>query len=259
MGQRGFAMWDGVGSLFVQDNSNAAEAPEPADAPDENPPPPAEQGEKGPFDESYEEVMEPEEKETQKPPKPKKNRHIVGIITLIVIIVFLVLWTAISPKVMAPVGRTYLESPTYANLGNFTGTRSIWAGTTTWGVSVSGSDSFHTGETAAFFVLITKVSETTGNFFFRGTAIVITNVSIYKADGTYMGGIAEKTSYPYGKQAVVHTTFPAVGTYDLYITAKFTVYEVMRIGYFPLESVNVVKVQLEPIEVSTEPGTIIPI
>lgn len=242
------------GILRVQDEPPVPEEPpEPAEEPSA-PPVEEEVGKEGVWKEDYDELIEPDKsEEEEKAPRPKRKSHWVGLVTLLVIIVVLVLWTVLSPKVLPPHGTIYVDSPTYANLGNFTGVRSIWAGTTTWGVSVSGSNDTVVGAVAEFQVLITKVNESTGNFFFRGTAIVISNVSLYKEDGTYLAGIWFKSDSGYGKVATVRYSFPAVGTYDLYVTAKFTVYEVMRIGYIPLEIVNVEKVPLEEIEVLPVP------
>ena len=227
--------------LSVQDGPPLPEElPEPAGEP---PAPPVEEevNKEGVWQEDYDELIETDKsEEEERAPAPKKKSHWVGLVTLVIIIVILVLWTVLSPKVLQPRGTTYVNSPTYANLGNFTGVRSIWAGTTTWGVSVSGSNDTVVGSVVEFQVLITKVNESTGNFFFRGTAIVISNVSLYKSDGTYLAGIWFKSDHGYGKIATVRYSFPAAGTHDLYITAKFTVYEVMRIDYIPLETVFVV-------------------
>ena len=255
MNPKGFAIWEDYGIISAQETP---EPPEPSPAPAGEPeaPPPEEEPNEGVWKEDYEEIIEPDKSEEVEK-VPKKKSHWLGIIAVVVIIAFLVIWTVLSPKVMGPVGRTYVDSNTYADLGNFTGVRSIWSGTTTWGVSVSGSSEIEAGAVAEYRVLITKVNESTGNFFFTGTSIVITNVSLYKSDGTYLANMVSKSSLGYGKEALVKYTYPAAGTYDLYITAKFTVYEVMRIGYFPLESVFVERVSLIPIEVSPE-GSIAP-
>lgn len=214
--------------------------PPPSDQPPD--PPPPETGEaKAPekasedaWKEDYEDVMEPE-----KPPKPKKNRHWGAIITAAVIVIILVAWTLVSPKMLPAEGMTYVDSPDYAKLGNFTGFRDIWIGNTTWGVSITGPETAAVGEKTEFKVLFTKVEERTSNFFFRGTAIDVTNVSLFNKSGQFLGAMKSKANVGFGVEAIVEVTFTHAGSLELYVTAKFTVYEDMRIGYFPVETVSV--------------------
>lgn len=210
-----------------------AEEPPPAPAAPEEPKPEAKPGEDV-WKEDYEEVMEPE-----KPQKPKKNRHWGAIITVMIIIVILVAWTLFSPKMIPVEGRTYVDSSTFANLGNFTGFRDIWTGNTTWGMSINGPESTAAGQQTEFKILFTKVAERTSNFFFRGNAVTLTNVSIFNASGEFLGKMTSHRNVGYGEEATVKVTFTEAKAYDLYVTAKFTVYEDMRIGFFPVESVTV--------------------
>ncbi len=212
----------------------AGEQPQPGVAPAAEPAqPPAKEGEDA-FKEPYEEVMEPE-----KPQKPRKNRHWGAIITVVIIIVILIVWTLLSPKMLPVEGMTYVDSETYASLGNFTGFRDIWTGNTTWGLSISGASGASVGQAVEFKVLFTKVAEKTGNFFFKGNAITLENVSIFNGSGEFLGKMTSHRSVGYGEEAVVPVTFAQAKSYELYVTAKFTVYEDMRIGFFPVESVNV--------------------
>ena len=86
---------------------------------------------------------------------------------------------------------------------------------------------------------LTKVYEKPGNWFFRGTTVTLNNVSLFGMDGSYIAGMSNWTNVGYGLMATIPVTFAANGTYDLYVYAKFTVYEVMRIGYIPLEAVQI--------------------
>lgn len=208
----------------------------------------------GAWKEDYEDVIEPSEEEAQAAEtatkeKPKKT-HWVGIMTVIVIIVLLLLWTLLSPKVMSTQGTTYLDSPRYANLGNFTGTRNIWTGDVSWGVSVSGTNNTTAETSINIEVLITKVSERPSNFFFRGLGISVTNCTLWDLNGTYIAKFSTVQDLGFGKMATITTKFPA-GEHDLYVSVKFTEYEVMRLGFIPLESVQVEKVYLSTIHIES--------
>jgi hypothetical protein len=210
----------------------------------------------GAWKEDYDDVIEPSEEErvqaapeTSPKEKPKK-KHWAGIITVIVIILLLLLWTLLSPKVMSPQGTTYVNSTAqYASLGNFTGERNIWTGDVTWGVSVGGKNNTNAGTPIDFKVLITKVSESPSNFFFRGIGISITNCTLWDLNGTYIAKFSSLHDLGFGKMAIINTTLP-VGNHDLYVSVKFTEYEVMRLGFIPLESVQVEKVFLSSIHIS---------
>jgi hypothetical protein len=209
----------------------------------------------GAWKEDYDDVIEPSEEErvqaapeTSPKEKPKK-KHWAGIITVIVIIVLLLLWTLLSPKVLPPQGTTYVDSPKYASLGNFTGARDIWTGDVNWGVSVDGPDNVTAGTQIQVKVLITKVSESPSNFFFRGIGISITNCTLWDLNGTYIAKFSSLQDLGFGKMAIINTTLP-VGNHDLYVSVKFTEYEVMRLGFIPLESVQVEKVFLSSIHIS---------
>jgi hypothetical protein len=208
----------------------------------------------GAWKEDYDDVIEPSEEEkseaeldTSPKEKPKK-KHWVGIITVIVIIVLLLLWTFLSPKVMSPQGSTYVDSPKYASLGNFTGARNIWTGDVSWGVSVSRPDNVTAGNPVEVKVLVTKISESPSNFFFRGIGISITNCTLWDLNGTYIAKFSSVQDLGFGKMAIINATLP-VGNNSLYVSVKFTEYEVMRLGFIPLENVLVEKVFLSSIDV----------
>jgi hypothetical protein len=179
--------------------------------------------------------------------KPKK-KHWVGIITIVAIVVVLLLWTLLSPWVMPPQGTTYVDSPKYASLGNYTGFRDVWAGNVSWGVSVSGPDNASVGTPVEFKVLVTKVSERPSNFFFRGLGISITNCTLWDLNGTYIAKLSGVQDLGFGKMAIINTTLP-VGVNDLYVSVRFTEYEVMRLGFIPLDYLLVEKVELSSIVV----------
>ncbi len=201
------------------------------------PPPPEDE-----YPKEYEEFVEaPEE-----PPRPRRKKRPWGsIIIVVAIVVVLLAWTLLSPKVMPEVGDTYTDSQSYASWGNYTGHRDIWAGNMTWGVSVSGYAVAAGNREIVVDVLVTKIQEGPGNWFFRGTDIALRNVSVFDEDGTFLGTMSNHTDLGFGVLAKVPVSFDTNGTYDLYVTVKFLVYEVMRIGFFPLEMVNVQKVFLD--------------
>jgi len=197
-------------------------------------------------DEEYEELIEPE-----KPKKPRKKRkHIGAIITVIVILIILLVWTVASPKILVQSGMTYVDSASYANLGNFTGSHKSWAANTTWGISVSGPDAVDANETFSLFVLVTKVAETPANFWFRGTAISITNVSVLDSGGDILGSMTNRSDLGFGKGATVKLSLPVLGNTTLKVTVQFLVYVDMRLGFLPVEKINLEPLELEPILVS---------
>jgi hypothetical protein len=237
------------------------------EAPTEEPPPPepvdegqpeeggwAEAGEE--WIEEYEEELEPEE--PRKPKKPAKERHVFGPVALLVIVLLLILWTFWSPKVMSVTGDMYIGSVTYASLGNETFAMDVGvaadlvdAGHVVWGVSINGSGTAVVGQSAVFRITLSKVAEDPSNFFFRGTAVKLEEVSLFEDDGTFLG-----TSHGYEETrlavtASVSVTFDEPGEHDLVVYVRFTVYEVMRLGYLPCKDVELKDIDLDnPIVVS---------
>lgn len=192
-------------------------------------------------EEGYEEFIEPE------PPRRKARRPVPfgSIVLTLAILVVLVAWTLASPAVMPEVGETYVRSPTYAAWGSYTGYRSIWAGNTTWGVAISAGSATQGNWELDLRVLLTKVEERPGNWFLRGTAVSLRNVSVFASDGTWLGSMSDSTDLGFGVLATVHISFPSNGTYQLFISMKFLVYEVMRIGFIPLEMIRIPQVYLD--------------
>ena len=224
-----------------------SEVVKPTEEPDVPPPPPEESEEPadGAWNEDYDELVKPE-----KPVKPRKRVRL-GWIIVVAIVLIIVVWTVMSPKVLPAQGDTYISSPSYASLGDFTGFRDIWAGNTTWGLSISGPANGSANEQMQFMVLLTKVSEKPGNWFLRGTSIDLRNVSIFLKDGTYLGSMTNHTDHGFGISATVPVKFTSAGSFELYVHAKFLVYEVMRIGFIPLEMVNIAMADFGiPIEVA---------
>src|SRR5512136_2067506 len=230
---------DGVKTLSSEQPSNdVVEEPPP-------PPPPPEPETKAPdasaqkpseeaWKEDYDEMITPE-----KPTKPQKKRHWGGIIVVAIVLILLLVWTILSPDVMPQESDKYTTSPTYANLGNYTGYRHIWAGNMTWGISIRGPTSVVAGTPMVITVLVTKIYEQPGNWFFRGTSVDLKNVSVFKLDGTYLASMSNSTDLGFGVSATVNLNITQSGNCSLYVYVKFTVYEMMRIGFMPLETVQV--------------------
>ena len=201
--------------------------------------------------EDYEELVEPEKRPA---PRGRRTMPWVGILVALAIVIALVAWTVLSPGIMSQQGDIYTRSPIHASWGNYTGYRDIWAGNMTWGVSVSGHATSAGNLSVEITVLVTKVYERPGNWFFRGTAVSLKNVSVYIGpldNATFLASMTSTTEHDYGVSATIPATFGGPGVYDLLVKARFTVYEVMRIGFMPLESVNVYPVYLDsPVVVS---------
>ena len=136
-------------------------------------------------------------------PKPKKEREkprrIGRWIFLGAVIVILVVWTLISPSIMSVSGTVYVGDEEYANLGSETVGQDVQviasivtAGTTTWGVSIGGEANATVDDDAVFEVIVSKVSEERGGFWFMGTDISLRNVSMYLDDDTLIGWMVEK-------------------------------------------------------------------
>ncbi len=227
------------------ENPSPEESPETATPPAEpEPEEPVEEPVQEPAGETsedqYEELVEPE-----KPEKPrKKRRHLGAIVTVIVILVILLLWTVLSPRIMPEQSTTYVNpSSSYATLGSFNETRQSWAATTNWGISVSGPENVTANTTFTILVLISKVSEKSSNFWFRGTAISITNMTLTYTGGGLVAKMSNKTDLGYGKLAAIRASLPH-GTYSLSVTGQFLVYVDMRIGFLPVEKINIEPFQL---------------
>jgi hypothetical protein len=220
-------------------------APEPP-APEPQPPEEA-AAEKGPPEkgEKEEEWIEEYEKETGQT-KPKKKRHWGGVIIVVAIIVIMLVWSLMSPRVMSIAGDTYVKSNQWASLGNYTGTRDIyWLGhgihvvNTTWGISISGNSTMVAGQPSDIKVLVTKVDESSGNFWFRGTAITLKNVSLYQTNGDFVAAMASRTDNGFGPIGTIHAVFDSPGTYTCQVFVRFTVYVDMRLGFIPMEEVEI--------------------
>lgn len=204
------------------------------------------------WDEDYDQHMDVEE---LPPPKPKKKKKRTGLlIVVLVIVIFLVIWTVLSPEIMPEVGDTYITDDYYANLGNYTGYREIWAGNMTWGVAIRGPTSTTVGTTINISVLLTKVFEKPGNWFFRGTAVSLRNVSFYHDNFgsiSCVGTMSNWTHEEMGLVATVPIVLDQPGSYYLYLSMRFMVFMDMRIGYLPLETVDIPQAYLSvPIVVS---------
>ncbi len=183
-----------------------------------------------------------------KPKKePEKPRRILRWIILAAVVVVLVVWTLISPSVMPATGSTYTSSEQTANLGSESFTQDVRvaasivsAGSTTWAVCVSGDPNATVGEDAVFQVMVVKMSEDSGGIWFMGTDISLRNVSFYLENDTLIGWMTDKEEEPDKSVGEVHVTFLDAGPHDYcYVTVRFSVYEVMRIGFLPADKMSV--------------------
>jgi len=157
---------------------------------------------------------------------------------LVVIVLVMILWTVLSPEVMPQSGDTYLNSQRYANLTGFAGEVDTWAGNSTWALSVSGSGTTSVGTVLNISVLVSKVNENPANAWFRGTGISLKNVSVYLADGSFVGAKSNKSDIGFGLLANVPISFSGPGNYELYAYVKFVIYADMRIGFLPVKAVE---------------------
>lgn len=207
---------------------------------EELPPPPS--SDEFPWDEDYEEDIDAEE---PPPPKPKKKRHYGAVVITVVVLVVLILWTVFSPAVLPETGGTYVTSDKYANLGNYIGTRDIWAGNMTWGVGMSGPTSTTVGTTINISVVVCKVREKTSSWFFEGTSVRFRNVSFYTEQGICVGTMSNWSNTRIGPVATVPVTLDQPGNYSLYLFMRFMVTMDMRIGFLPLETVQIPQAYLD--------------
>jgi hypothetical protein len=205
--------------------------------------------------------IEEYEREGRPPRKPKKERkeprHLGRWIALAAVMIILVVWTLISPPVMSVVGDAYVDSDEHANLGSEVAEQDVRifasivsVGSTNWGVSVGGDPNATVGEDAVFEVMVTKVSEESGGFWFMGTEISLRNVSLYLEDDTLVGWMTDKDELGNMSLGYVHATFPDAGIQDCYIVLRFSVYEVMRIGFLPADKVTMTMYLTDSIVVS---------
>jgi hypothetical protein len=249
---------DGVRELSSEQPKPDVRPEEPAATQEPVPPPqkaspaePASRPEEDVWKEDYEDLIEPEKR-----PTPHRHRTTPwgAILITFTIVAALVVWTILSPGIMPQQGDTYTRSSIHASWGNYTGYRDIWAGNMTWGVSVSGHATSAGNLSVEITVLVTKVYERPGNWFFKGTAISLKNVSVFIGpldNATFLASMNSTTEYDYGVSATIPVTFGGTGEYEILIKVRFMVYEVMRIGFIPLESVNVYPVYLDSTVVVT--------
>ena len=180
-------------------------------------------------------------------PRPRKEREkprrILRWVVLAVVVIVLVLWTLISPAIMPSSGTTYTVGD-HANLGVHTFEQDvrvvaslIGAGSATWAVSFAGDPNATVGEDAVFQAMVSKVSEDSGGFWFMGTDISLRNVSMYLEDDTLIGWMTDKEELSNRSVGEVHAAFDEPGVFDCYIVLRFSVYEVMRIGFIPADKV----------------------
>jgi hypothetical protein len=182
--------------------------------------------------------------------KPRKEREeprrVLRWIVLAAVIVVLVMWTLISPSVMPATGTTYTTSYATANLGSEAFAQDvriaaslISAGSTTWAICMSGDSNATADEDAVFQVMVVKISEDSGGFWFMGTDISLRNVSFYSEDDALIGWMTDKEEKSDRSIGEVHVTFSEVGVHDCHVTVKFSVYEVMRIGFLPADKMSI--------------------
>ncbi|MBU1159511.1 MAG: hypothetical protein KKE24_09290 [Candidatus Thermoplasmatota archaeon] len=180
------------------------------------------------------------EKNTKKP--RGKIPHLLGISIAVAIVIMLVIWTLLSPQVLPTSGETYLRSPTYANLGNYSGDldirwllNSVHVADTTWGVSIAGSPQVSSGDVVTFDVLITKVNEEMKNPWFVGTSIKVKDAAMFTEDGTQVGTMVGRSSERFGTIAEIEATFDSPGNYTCYVYTEITIYGKMLVGYVPVK------------------------
>lgn len=225
-------------------------SPTPTEPAEEAPAPPSPDT---PREEEWIEEYEEEQFSKEKP--PKKKRHWGSIAAVAVIIVFMVVWTVMAPSVLPVAGDTYIASDDYANLGNYTGERdiswlgSIHVGRTVWGIAISGPTNVTAGEPTSFYVMVTKVEEESGGFWFRGTSVDLDTAVMYDEDGNEFGQMVNRTMLEFGPVARISATFDSAGQYECHVHVVFRVYESMRIGFLPLEDVDISAEFSEYIEV----------
>ena len=182
-------------------------------------------------------------------PKPRKEREeprrILRWVILAAVIVILVVWTLISPTIMPSTGMTYVDSEAASNLGSDAFDQDIRViasllsvGSATWGISVSGDSNATVEEETVFQAMVSKVSEDRGGFWFMGTDISLRNVSLYLEDDTLVGWMTAKEELSNRSVGVVRATFADPGVFDCYMVLRFSVYEVMRIGFLPADKVS---------------------
>jgi len=200
--------------------------------------------------EDYEEHIDAE---PEPEPRPRKGRGKGRMSALVAVaaLVLLVAWTLASPGIVPESGEIYTSSSHYANLGSYIGWRQSWAANTTWGISVGGGNATRVGEALNISVLVTKVEERTGNWFMRGSAISLRNVSAFTDDGVFVGEMSNWTDVGFGQMATVPLVFSEPGMYSLYLHVRFMVYIDMRLGFLPVEAIDVGQVYLDvPVSVT---------
>ena len=182
--------------------------------------------------------------------RPRKEREaprrVLRWIILAVVIVILVVWTLISPSIMPTSGTTYVDSGASANLAGETFALDVRiiaslvsTGSTTWAVSVAGDVNVVVGEDTIFQAMVSKAYEDRGGFWYMGTDISLRNVSMYLENDTLVGWMTDKEELHNRSLGEVHATFAEPGVFDCYVVLRYSVYEIMRIGFLPADKVSI--------------------
>jgi len=79
-------------------------------------------------------------------------------------------------------------------------------------------------------------------------------VSLYLEDDTLIGWMTEKDELRNMSLGYVHATFTETGIHDCYVLLKFSVYEVMMIGFLPADKVTLTVWLSDSIVVSEQAG-----
>lgn len=216
------------------------------DIPDEEPAPSRSDPEEM-WIEEYERGDEPED-EAEVEAKPRRT----GLwIFAIAVASLLIIWMVLTPSMMSEVGDVYLMDDEYSNLGTDTAlvdvrviASTFSVGSVTWGVGIGGDPNVTAGDDAVFHVIVTKVAEDGGGFWFKGTWIRLRNISLFTDADELVGWMSSYAVEGFGDVARLHATFEDPGTYSCYISVRFSVYENMLVGFIPADSVVFAEIHL---------------
>jgi len=181
------------------------------------------------------------------PAAPRKPRRgLTAAIIIVVVLVLLLVWTVLSPSVPDVLGATARQSPTLGRTGNSTvevgsilKVEKFYGGNVTWEVIIKrGAANATAGVPHPFEIIVSKQAEHVSSFF-KGTSPHITEAEVNTTSEVYSGNFTyypADEAHPY-VSAVLTAVFPAPGTYTVTVHGKFTVDQVMLVGFLPADSI----------------------
>lgn len=179
-------------------------------------------------------------------PARKRRRGLTAAIIIVIVLVLLLVWTILSPAVPGLLSAAERQSPSLGRTGTSTveagaieKLQKFYGGNVTWEVIVKKRVGNATaGIPYPVEVIVSKQSENVSNFF-EGTSPRLTRVEVNDTSASYSTNFTyfpADATHPY-VSGVVSAVFPSPGVYTVTVQGRFTVDQVMVVGFLPADSI----------------------